>query len=239
MIKKEKEENGMTKRILSMLAVLLMLCGMLMLTAAAEELDLDRTGSISFDMTFQHEPVPGGSLTLYRVAEVGLVNETDYGYILLEPFAASGVSLEDLSAAETAAALAVFAADNGIEGVKNQIDEKGHISFPGLALGLYLLVQEDAAPGYEAARPFLVTVPGQENGAYVYDVNASPKLQLEQAPTEPTEPPTVPPTEPTEPELPQTGQTNWPVPVMGILGVVLIVFGIALRVSAKRDPYEN
>lgn len=229
----------MTKRILSMLAVMLMLCGMLMLTAAAEELDLDRTGSISLDMTYQGEPVPGGSLTLYRVAEVTLVNDTDYGYILLETFAASGVSLDDLSAAETANALAAFAAENGIEGTKSQIDENGHVSFPGLALGLYLLVQEDAAPGYEAARPFLVTVPGVEIDTYIYDVNASPKLQLEQAPTEPTEPPTVPPTEPTEPELPQTGQTNWPVPVMGVLGVVLIVFGLALRISAKRDPYEN
>ena len=230
----------MTKRIISILSLLLMLAGLMMMTAAAAEApDLDRTGSISFDMTYHHEPVPGGSLTLYRVAEVALVNETDYGYVLVEAFASSGVSLEDLSAAATADALAAFTAENGIEGTKNQIDEKGHISFPGLALGLYLLVQEDAAPGYEAARPFLVTVPAVENGVYVYDVNATPKLQLEQAPTEPTEPPTNPPTEPTEPELPQTGQTNWPVPVMGVLGVVLMVFGLALRISAKRDPYES
>lgn len=230
----------MTKRLISALCVMLMLTVVLTMTAAAIEVpDLERTGSISFDMTYQNQPVPGGSLTLYRVAEVRLENEADYSFAFVASFAECGVSLVDLGAAETANALAAFAAENGIEGTKGQIDEKGHISFPGLELGIFLLVQEDAAPGYEAARPFLVTVPGQENGAYVYDVNATPKLQLEQAPTEPTEPPTVPPTEPTEPELPQTGQTNWPVPVMGILGVVLIVFGLALRISAKREPYEN
>ena len=231
----------MMKRLISTLALALTLAGLLMMTAAAIETpDLDRAGSISFDMTYQHEPVPGGSLTLYRVAEVALVNDTDYGYVLLETFAGSGVSLDDLSDAETADILAAFAAANGVEGTKNQIDGEGHISFTGLELGLYLLVQEDAAPGYEAARPFLVTVPGHgEDGEYVYDVNASPKLQLEQAPTEPTEPPTNPPTEPTEPELPQTGQTNWPVPVLGVLGVVLMVFGLALRINAKRDPYES
>lgn len=230
----------MIKRLISALALLLMLAGVMMMTAAAIEIpDLERTGSISFDMTYKGEPVPGGSLTLYRVADVQVENGADYSFAFVEAFMECGASLENLGAAETANTLAAFAAENGIEGIENQIDENGHISFTGLELGLYLLVQEDAAPGYEAARPFLVTVPGRENDAYVYDVNASPKLQLEQAPTEPTEPPTVPPTEPTEPELPQTGQTNWPVPVLGVLGVVLIVFGIALRVSAKRDPYES
>lgn len=230
----------MKKRIISVLSLLLMLLGVLTMTAAAIEVpDLDRTGSISFDMTFQNQPVPGGTLTLYRVAEVRLENDADYSLAYVEAYAACGVSLEDIGAAETAGALASFTAENGIQGVKGQIDEKGHITFENLELGLYLLVQEDPAPGYEAARPFLVTVPARENDTYLYDVNASPKLQLEQAPTEPTEPPTEPPTKPTEPQLPQTGQNNWPVPVMGACGIFLLLTGLVLRLSAKEKRHES
>lgn len=230
----------MKKRVISVVSLLLMLLGVLTMTAAAVEVpDLERTGSISFDMTFQNTPVPGGSLTLYHVAQVHLENEADFSLAYVEAYAECGVSLEDLSAAETARALADFTAANGIQGLKGQIDENGHIAFENLELGLYLLVQEDAAPGYEAASPFLVTVPGREDETYIYDVNATPKLQLEQAPTEPTEPPTEPPTRPTEPELPQTGQNNWPVPVMAGFGIFLLLTGLVLRLSARGKRHES
>lgn len=230
----------MKKRIISVCMLVLLTAALVLTAAAAEVPDLERTGSISLDMTFQGQTVPGGSLTLYRVAQVHVENEADYSFRFTEAYAACGVSLEDLSAAQTAQDLADFTAANGITGVKNQIDEKGHVTFADLELGLYLLVQEDAAEGYNAARPFLVTVPGREDGSYVYEVNASPKLELETAPTEPpTQPPTAPPTEPTEPDLPQTGQNNWPVPVLALSGVFLVALGWYFRLSAKEKRYES
>ena len=232
----------MKKRVISLLCLVLLLGALVLTASAAEVPDLSRTGSISFDMTYQGQVVPGGSLTLYRVAEVHVENGADYSFRFVESYAACGVSLEDLSAAETAQSLADYTAANGIQGVKNQIDEKGHVTFADLELGLYLLVQEDAAEGYNAARPFLVTVPGRENEAYVYEVNASPKLELETAPTEPTEPTTAPPsepTEPTEPDIPQTGQNNWPVPVLAVTGIFLVALGWYFRLSAKEKRYES
>lgn len=88
------------------------------------------------------------------------------------------------------------------------MDKDGEIAFTGLELGLYLLVQHKAAKGYETAAPFLVSVPMEEDGVLRYDVDASPKVELEKKP-EPTS--TTPPA-PTDPRLPYTGQLNWPVP---------------------------
>ena len=228
----------MTRRIISALCCFVLLSALSAAAFAVEVPDLQRKGSVSVAMTYQGQSVAGGSLTLYRVAEVHLENQADYRFRLAEAYANSGVSLDDLSASGIALALAEYTAAQNIQGVKAEIDAEGKVSFQGLELGLYLLVQEDAAPGYAAANPFLVTVPGKENGSYVYDVDASPKLSLELAPTEPTEPPTEP-TEPTPPDLPQTGLNQWPIPVLAVGGVLLVLLGVVFYTSEKRGRHES
>lgn len=109
------------------------------------------------------------------------------------------------------------------------MDKDGEIAFTGLDLGLYLLVQHKAAKGYETAAPFLVSVPMEEDGVLRYDVDASPKVELEKEP-EPTS--TTPPAPP-DPRLPYTGQLNWPVPVLTVLGLGLLALGLALRRKSR------
>lgn len=230
----------MKKRIITALSLLIALCVLTMTVYAIEVPDLDRTGSISFDMTYQGAAVPGGSLTLYRVAEVHVENDADYSFRYVEAYAECGVSLDALDTAETAKGLADYTAAKAIEGVTVPIDEAGHVAFTELELGLYLLVQAEAAPGYSAANPFLVSVPGREGSAYVYDVNAAPKLDLEpEETTPPTTEPTTAPTVPTEPNLPQTGQNHWPVPVLAVSGLFLVAFGWCLRRGAKEKGHEG
>jgi len=225
------------KRLICVLSALMLLCALAVHVYAAEAVDMGRIGSISITMTHSGEPVPGGSLTLYRVAEVALENQADYSFRYTEEYAGCEVFLEELNNAETALALAEYTAQQGVSGVKQQINEAGEIRFEDLALGLYLLIQEDAAEGYDTVNPFLVSVPARENGSYVYEVNASPKLNLEPLPTEPpTEPPepTLPP-----PDLPQTGLNKWPVPVMLGCGLLLAVVGVWLTVAGRKRGHEN
>ena len=48
------------------------------------------------------------------------------------------------------------------------------MTFRGLELGLYLIVQTEASKGYEPINPFLVSLPMAEDGKWNYAVDASP-----------------------------------------------------------------
>lgn len=85
-------------------------------------------------------------------------------------------------------------------------------------------MQKQAAEGYDAIQPFLVTVPIMENGQYVYDVDAHPKAGTASRKTTQT-----PPAQEVLSALPQTGQLNWPVPVLAVIGVVLVAAGVVLK----------
>lgn len=188
---------------------------------AAEMPDLTRTGTIHAGMTCDGEAVPGGTLTLYRVGDV--VVDNGYRFELNDRFAGSGVPLDDVESADTAEVLAAYAEDDGIEGVTQDIDGAGDVSFADVEAGLYLIVQHEPAEGYEPVNPFLVSMPMRSGDTYLYDVDASPKMELEQAPT--YEKPGTPS------EVPQSGSAVAPV---AIVVAVLVVCGVALLVIRRR-----
>ena len=203
--------------------------------------DLTMRGSIQITMRSGDTYVPGGNLTLYKVGDI-YENDGNYSFVLTDSFAGSGETLDDIQSAQLADDLASYAERNSITGTNKEIDQNANIAFTDLDLGLYLLVQEQAAEGYNKVSPFLVSVPMQENGAYVYDVDASPKVELEKV-TEPDTPDTPPdtPDTPTNPggKLPQTGQLNWPIPVLVACGLGLFIIGWWMRFGGKKDSYEK
>lgn len=221
----------MLKRMLS-LFLALMLLGAVSMTALAHEVpDFDRPGSISITMEYREEPVAGGSLTLYRVADVDTHNG-DYFFTYTADFAECEIPVTELSSANIASELASIARDKKITGITQTMDKDGKTTFSDLEIGLYLLVQEKAASGYKKVNPFLVSVPYNDNGHYIYDVDTAPK-NLPGPETEPTTAPTKP-----SDRLPQTGQTNWPVPVMAAVGMLLVMAGFCLKASGRRKDYE-
>lgn len=125
------------------------------------------------------------------------------------------------------------------------VNTNGTVIFSGLEAGIYLVVQEEAAEGYKKIKPFQVTLPLKENGAYVYTINAAPKI----APDDDSEKPVLPPSNDDSEEslsppyadddadviggdanmigrLPQTGQLYWPVPVLALLGLGFMTLGL-------------
>ena len=150
--------------------------------------------------------MPGGNIWLYQVATL-----TESGTIqLTEDFSAWDGSLADPSSAETAESLATFAMKNHRSGRMETVIN-GNAVFSNLQPGLYLLLQTDAAPGYEPISPFLVVLPVQQ------EIDATPKIQLTTVSTQPL------------PALPQTGQQKLPVPILGISGLLLVLIGCILR----------
>ncbi len=223
------------KKLTVLFVSLVFLCSLSVPVYAHDVPDMDRLGSITVTVRKGGVAVSGGTLTLYRVGEVS-ENDGNYTFQPAGEFAACGESFENLeSAAGIAARLKSFAADNHIAGMDTRtIGADGTVTFSDLPVGLYLIAQNKAAPGYAACAPFLVSLPYMENGTYLYDITADPKTDLELEP-EPTDPP---PTKPADPSLPQTGQMNWPIPLLSVLGMGFFAIGWFL-VFGKRKSNET
>ena len=54
--------------------------------------------------------------------------------------------------------------------------EEGYANITKLPQGLYLVVQTEASHGYEAIKPFLVSIPMPDGDNWIYDVDATPKV---------------------------------------------------------------
>lgn len=236
------------KRLPALLMAVLMLCAMCMNTYAYPVPDLSRKGSVKITMLYEEKAVSGGVMTLYRVGDIRESNGT-YDFVLTGNFADSGVRLTEISSPELAKKLESYAAKTKQQGEDKEITEDGTTVFTELEPGLYLVVQTEAAEGYIKASPFLVSVPMLEKGAYVYDVEAGPKVEftpvltpgVTSVPVPSPKPDKVitPTAEPrpgtSDSKLPQTGQLNWPVPVLAILGLGLFSVGWILRYGRRND----
>ena len=216
----------MRKRILPLVAALLLLC--LSVTAAAHDVpDLNKTGSVTITMRRGDTVISGGTLSLIPVGEIA-EDDGNYFFAPLEPYAELADDFDDLSDPLLAARIADIATYQ--RGITLAVDQDGKVIFGNVDPGLYLVMQKKAADGWSCISPFLISVPNMQDGVYVYDVDASPKIELK--PTE--RPPETPPNTPPEPPLPQTGQLNWPIPLMAAAGLCLLLLGSVLRRSAKR-----
>lgn len=212
----------MKKRMLSLLAVLLLLC--LPTTAFAHEVpDLSRTGSIEITMMLGEETIPGGALVCTRVGDIA-GEDGNYAFRRLD-----GEPVEEVSAQETAQSMADFVeayqAAHAVVTEEKNVGQDGKVKFDALEPGLYLISQKNPPSGYYAVSPFLVGVPNNEDGHYVYDVTIRAKTEPEKAPVTPP----AEPEKPDEPTLPQTGQLTWPIPVLTAAGLLLLAVGYALR----------
>lgn len=217
----------MKKQLFSaMAALLLLLC--LPLSASAHPVpDLTRKGSITITMKYKGTPVSGGSLNLYKVGDV---HEDDGNYSFVPVKGLEALDYTNIQSPELAKAAAKAVEEKKIAAEKTvTIGSSGTAEFSDLALGLYLVAQKTAASGYKMTDSFLVSVPYLEDGAYVYNVKADPKTDLERE---------VEPTSPTKPSTPsgggggklvQTGQLWWPVPVLICAGLGCIVVGLFRR----------
>lgn len=172
--------------VVAVAALALSVCAMPRAAQASTPVDLDRAGSVSLVMQDPDtlDAVPGGAMTLYRVANVQVEHGADYSFRLADDFADSGETLESLDAA-AASRLAAYAQQRSIAGTERAVGNDGSVTFDGLTPGLFLLVQQQPAEGYYAVAPFLVSIPFGQDGALSYDVNATPKMELlDRAPDE-------------------------------------------------------
>ncbi len=174
------------------------------LAASTGSLDPERTGSVTVILqdAVYDTMAEDGELSVYRVADLA---EDVSSWILADAFAGSGMKLDDLDSPLLASSLAEYAQENGIAAETAADVENGEVIFSDLSVGCYLIVQTVTSGGFYPMDPFLVTVPQEGGTGWIYDVDASPKTQMERIPESPTEP--VNPSEPETPTEPGISET--------------------------------
>ena len=199
---------------------LILICLLAFPVAANNVPNLAKSGSIHISMQYDGSPVSGGEFMLYRVGEIQ-ESDGNYSFRLVDPFASSEVTLENVHAFETAKKLSDYALRNGIDGQRKQIGKNGTVDFEDLETGLYLLTQRKAASGYDKVNPFLVSLPMRSADDYIYQVDASPKVSpLHEKPP--------------NPEQPATGQSGWPIWIFVCSSASLIVLTTLRRRDKKK-----
>lgn len=146
-------------------------------TVFAEEFDLGKTGSISVTLIEkkQNEPIVGAELSVYFVATALLDADGNLICDYTEDFKQFDTAIDDTSLATK---LDAFVSKHSVPSTKMTTDAEGTALCNELPLGLYFVKQTGTVEGFAPCTPFLVTVPNEKNGEYMYEVNASPKTEV-------------------------------------------------------------
>ena len=167
----------LSRKILIFFVVVLLLavCPM---AALAEEFDSKKTGSIHVTLTEQDskEPIAGAELSLYYVANVRMNPNGKLSYVYTEEFDQFHGELDDPA---LVGLLDSFVSGHKVSSRKLTTDAEGKITYRELPLGLYFIKQTSSVAGFAQCSPFLATVPSGTDGCFNYDIDASPKTEVE------------------------------------------------------------
>ena len=148
------------------------------LNVKAQQFDDSRKGSISVTLTSRDgsEVLEGAELSVFYVATVKSDENGTLLYTYTDAFAGCGVALDD---PELVSVLESYVSEHDITSNKIVTDSQGKAIGEDLSLGLYFVKQTGAVEGFAPCSPFLVTVPLRTDGDLRYDVDASPKTDVE------------------------------------------------------------
>jgi len=142
-------------------------------------IDLTQNGSISVTLQDGENrgPVSGAEITLYRVAEA-TISGYQLSYVFTDDFKGCGMKLDNLRQDGLETHLVTYANTQGLSGIATiKTDTNGSANFSNLETGLYLVQQTKNTKGFYSMEPFLVSMPMTVDNEWVYDVDASPKVE--------------------------------------------------------------
>ncbi len=217
------------KKAISILAVFLV-----MLLAVIPASAYPQSGSLTVVMINKadKQPLVNQAATVIKVADC-LYTESDITFSLSADFSDTDIDLESSEAAQQ---LLSKVNEKGISGTTVSSDADGKAYFDSLELGAYVVFSSD-----DIFTPFVVFVPMVTDDGISFDLTAQPKIDIPDEPeTEPessTEAQTD--TAPAKPagneKLPQTGMLQYPVPILGLCGVLVFSKGFILYANSKKE----
>ena len=186
------------------------------------------------------QPLKDSPATVIKVADC-LFTESDVIFSLNSDFSDTAVDLDEPDSAQT---LYSAATSKGIAGLTVTTDSDGNAVFSPCEIGAYLVYSPD-----DVFAPFVVFVPLVTEDGSCFEVVATPKIDISEEPvTEPeSDTNTTEPTPTTEPQtsshssgssegkLPQTGMLQYPIPLLGLCGVIMFSKGFVTYVNSKKE----
>jgi uncharacterized surface anchored protein len=118
----------------------------------------------------------GAELSVFHIATVGADENGTLFYAYTDAFSDCGVELDDPELVKT---LEAFVSGKNIPAQKIVTDAQGKAICKDLPLGLYFVKQTGAVEGFAPCASFLVTLPMKTDSGFRYDVDASPKTDVE------------------------------------------------------------
>lgn len=166
----------MRNKLLSLCMVMLLLA-VLPLTAFAHEFDPGEKGSISVSLVSRNgnATMVGAELSIFHIASVECSNDGNLLYNFTDEFENSGFQLDDVDLVDQ---LDSYVTEHSIDCRKIVTDSRGYAVCENLPLGLYFVKQTGAVEGYANCTSFLVAVPVETDDGYAYNVDASPKVDV-------------------------------------------------------------
>lgn len=226
-----------SKRIISLLLCALLLVPMLICAAFAIDL-IDKDAEVSLTVNYSDSgiPIPNAEFDVYYVASTSKASE----FTVSAEFEGAGIDLstpDEEFWKEVTPKLAEYAQSENLSPTATGVTgESGKALFSGIPQGLYLGIGHSVE--YKGtiynSLPFLICVPNREDNSesWTYDVTVNPKPGDIITPT-------PAPTPTPDPTLPQTGELWWPVPILLVVGLALIVAGIAVRKGNRHGRKES
>lgn len=241
------KKNRLKKVGMTILALFLLFTVDISTATAAVVPDLSKEGSITVAMRNPETNgvISGGNMTLFKVGDVYSENG-NFSFVLTADFSGSGQSLSRIEGAEAAKNLAAYAKKQNVKGTTVTIGSDGNAVFSAVKPGLYLLTQKQAAKGYYNVTPFLVSVPLLENESYLYDIDATPKMEpLKKQPdsskpdiTPDPKPNSTPATSNSKGGTPKTGDTTrlglWLILLCGSAAGIVFLLLLGKRSKSKK-----
>lgn len=156
-------------------------------SVGASAVSLDKNGSISITCLDRvtKEPVSGAVFRLYYIADAFEENG-NLGYKYTDEFKDSGMDMGNFTDAYLPVHLMAYAMLQNIPCSEKTTASNGYAVFNDLRPGAYLVVPVGAIEGYLRPSPFIALVPMQDSvtNQWVYDIDASPKVEADKGGTE-------------------------------------------------------
>ena len=184
-MKNRRKQGKIFRSLLAVLMLTAMLVTSVLQPVFAGDYEAGKTGNLTLTVQQESEdgtattPLQGVGLALYKVGGVD-TSDGNVHFVLDSALASTGINFDSITTADDwrSAAETLAGAVTGVElEVKtNSSDENGNMIFPGLAEGMYLVVQNDVETSDVTVSPMLISIPfANEDEGWLYDVQAYPK----------------------------------------------------------------